>query len=172
MVTSNDRLNDQRGLRGTQYHPVYLESFLSPPMHHQASTGQLNMVLYPISPQPNTQIKHSQWSQSPDIYPYWHVPTPTQDQNQNHTMLPPPSPTPPPTPTPSGSSLSAWRPYVKKLKVNQKLDVVFKAIVKDAHWTFSKFLYYAFQGKSSDGKKLCRNFVGKLMAFQGAEYVF
>jgi hypothetical protein len=50
----------------------------------------------------------------------------------------------PPTPTPSDSAAAGLKPYVWRLTVDKKLVIVFKAIDKDANWTFSGFLYYAF----------------------------
>jgi len=79
--------------------------------------------------------------------------------NYNQVMPPPASWVPlatPSTPTPSRSGSAAPKPYTKKLKIEQKLAVVFNAIDKDAHWTFSEFMYYAFRVKNLDGTRLRR----------------
>jgi hypothetical protein len=46
------------------------------------------------------------------------------------------------TPTPSEAATTVLKPYVRRLTVNKKLAIVFKAIDKDAHWTFSELATY------------------------------
>jgi len=108
-----------------------------------------------VTPLPGPQTHHSQWNQSPNVSPYWQKASAFMHYQNYYHAMPPPSPTSLQlTPTPTRSSVP--KPYTKRLKINQKLAVVFHAIDKDAHWTFSEFLYYAFRVKNSEGKKLCQ----------------
>jgi hypothetical protein len=160
MASLNSPCDSHTGSDWAQYDTGYPEHFSSPhqlpTLCHRASTGQLNSVAYPATPLTGTQTQYPQWNQSPNIS-YWQgSPAPMHYQNYYPPMPPPPGHTLQLTPTPFRSRTVAPKPYTKRLKVNQKLDVVFNAIDKEAHWTFSEFLYYAFQVKSQDGKKLRR----------------
>ena len=165
MASTNDFGNDNRESRWVQNNSVYSGNISSPhqmpTLRHRASTGQLNNMMCPATPISTPQATHSQWNQTPNISPYWpSTPVSAQYPNYNQVMPPPGSSAPhaaPSTPTPSATRSSAPKPYVKRLKIHQKLAIVFRAIDKDAHWTFSEFLYYAFRVKSSDAQKLCRS---------------
>jgi hypothetical protein len=148
------------GCQATGHTPNISSPHQTPALRHRASTGQLNQVAYPGTPVSTVQTLYPQWNQSPNISPYWHPALmATQYQNYNQEMAPPAFPVPltvPSTPTPSRSGGSAPKKYTKRLNIEQKLSIVFDAIDKDAHWSFSKFLYYTFRVKDSDGKKLHR----------------
>src|ERR1700729_2141578 len=159
MANPDDPCNSQRGHRLVQDDQENISSPHQPPvLRHRSSTGQLNQMAYPATPISTMQNLYSQWSQSPNISPYWQpAPAPTYHHYQG---MPPPTfpashPTLP-TPTPSDSATAGLKPYVWRLTVDKKLAIVFKAIDKDVNWTFSEFLYYAFrmQTKNSDTKKL------------------
>ena len=156
MASTNDLSNHNRESRWVQNNSVYSGNISSPhqmsTLHHRASTGPLNNMMYPATPISTPQAPHSQWNQTPNISPYWpSTPVPAQYPNYNQVIPPPGSSashTAPSTPTPSETHSSAPKPYVKRLKIHQKLAIVFQEIDKDAHWTFSKFLYYALDRKS------------------------
>jgi hypothetical protein len=162
MASANEPRNGQRGPGWVQGDSVYTQNISSPhqtpALHHRASTGQLNQVAHPGTPIPVVQSPYPQWNQSPNISPHWHpAPMAAQYLNYNQVMPPPASRVPlatPSTPTPSRLGSAALKPYTKKLKIEQKLAVVFNAIDKDAHWTFSEFMYYAFRVKNLDGTRL------------------
>ena len=113
-----------------QYNTGYPEHFSSPhkspTLYHRVSTGHLNVVAYPGTPLTGTQTQYPQWNQSPNIS-YWQgAPAPMHYQNYYPPMPPPPCALP--------LTLTLFRshtvPPTKRLKINQKLDVVFNAIDK------------------------------------------
>ena len=118
------------------------------PLRQRASTGQLNEFLPPSAPlHPQAS---SSWSQAPNTTPHLHSHQWSQNESQYQTMLPPVF-----TPTPSGFGSS--RTFSHKLSIDKKLNIMFAAITKDAHWTLSEFLYFAFQVKGTKGKKISRS---------------
>jgi hypothetical protein len=150
MVSMKEPHNDQRRPSLAQGNSVYTQNIYfpheTPALHHKTSTGQ---VAYPGTSVPMVQSPYLQWNQSPNICPHWHPALRAAPYPNYNQAMPPPS-----TPTPSRSGSSALKPYTKRLKIDQKLAVVFNAINKDAHWKFSEFMYHAFQVNNLNSTKL------------------
>jgi hypothetical protein len=121
------------------------------PLRQGASTGQLNEFLSPSASLHPPQA--SSWSQAPNTTPHgqW-----SQNSGQYETMPPPVFTAGTLTPSGSGSTTKS-RTFSHKLSVDKKLNIVFSAITKDAHWTLSEFLYFAFRVKGTKGKKISRS---------------
>ena len=118
----------------------------TPPLRQRASTGQLNEFLYPSAPLHPPQA--SSRSQAPNTTPNSHSHQCSQNTSQYQTMLPPVFIVGTPTQSGSGSTTKS-RTFSHKLSVDKKLNIVFAAITKDAHWTLLEFLYFAFRLKGT-----------------------
>ena len=159
MVHPNDAYNTCKN-NNTPYNAFHdhLRQFnppaQTPLLQQRASTGQLNEFLYPSALLHSPQA--SSWSQVPNTTPHSHSHQQSQNISQYQTMLPPVfTVATVGTPTPSGSgSTTKSRSFSHKLSVDKKLNIVFAAITKDAHWTLSEFLYFTFQVKGTKDKKI------------------
>src|SRR5882762_2653138 len=160
MVHPNDTYNTREN-HNTPYNAFHdhMRQFnppaQTPPLQQRASTGQLSEFLYPSAPLHPPQASSS-WSQAPNTTPHSHSHQWSQNASQYQTMPPPVFTAGTPTPSGSGSTTKS-RTFSHKLSVDKKLNIVFSAITKDAHWTLSEFLYFTFQVKGTKGKKISRS---------------
>ncbi|EGN96986.1 hypothetical protein SERLA73DRAFT_185242, partial [Serpula lacrymans var. lacrymans S7.3] len=54
------------------------------------------------------------------------------------------------------SSSASTRSYSTRQTPEEKLDVIFNTIIKEMHWSFAEFMYYAFRIKDNDGNEIHR----------------